>query len=68
MMFRENVKKKRDVNDPISSQPEPPEDDAVLLEDLAPREDVRGGSGKIPFGQGPAAGRPPSDKKGKRER
>jgi hypothetical protein len=28
-----------------------PEDEAVLLEDLAPREDVRGGAGKIRFGQ-----------------
>jgi len=67
MMSRENVKKKRDENDPMPSQT-PQDDDAVLLEDLAPREDVRGGSAKIPFGQGPAAGRPPVDKKGKRER
>ena len=66
MMSRENVKKKRDENEPSPTQPA--EDDAVLLEDLAPREDVRGGSGKIPFGQDPAARRPSSDKKGKRER
>jgi hypothetical protein len=43
-------------------------DDAVLLEDLRPREDVRGGSGKIRFGQEAAARppHPPSDPKKRR--
>ena len=36
-------------------------DDAVLLEDLAPRDDVRGGSGKIRFGQEPRPRPSPSE-------
>jgi hypothetical protein len=41
-----------------------PEDDAVFLEDLVPRDDVRGGSGKLRFGQEPAVPRPsPSDER-----
>ena len=42
------LKKKKRGHDEASKK-----DDAVLLEDLAPREDVRGGSGKIRFGQEP---------------
>ena len=44
-------------------------DDAVLLEDLAPREDVRGGSGKLRFGQEPRPLPSPSeDRSGLRKR
>jgi hypothetical protein len=47
-----------------------PEDDAVFLEDLVPREDVRGGTGKLRFGQEPVGPRPspPEEKGGVRKR
>jgi hypothetical protein len=42
----------------------PPDEEAVLLEDLAPREDVRGGAGRLRFGQDtrPSPVRPPAKK------
>jgi hypothetical protein len=40
-----------------------PKDDAVFLEDLVPRDDVRGGAGKIRFGQEPAGPRPSPDER-----
>lgn len=50
------LKKKKRGHDQASKK-----DDAVLLEDLAPREDVRGGSGKIRFGQEPRPRLSPSE-------
>ena len=50
------LKKKKRGHDEASKK-----DDAVLLEDLAPREDVRGGSGKIRFGQEPRPRPSPSE-------
>jgi hypothetical protein len=43
----------------------PPAEEAVLLEDLAPREDVRGGAGRLRFGQDvrPASPTRPPNKK-----
>jgi hypothetical protein len=56
------MKKKRE-NEPDSK------DDAVFLEDLVPRDDVRGGSGKLRFGQEPALPTPPAeDRTGLRKR
>jgi hypothetical protein len=56
------MKKKRE------SEPSP-KDDAVFLEDLVPRDDVRGGSGKLRFGQEPAVPAPPvEDRTGLRRR
>jgi hypothetical protein len=42
----------------------PKEEEAVLLEDLAPREDVRGGAGRLRFGQDvrPGPVKPPAKK------
>jgi len=55
------MKKKRE-------NPKDATDDAVFLEDLMPREDVRGGSGKIRFGQEPAGARPPAPPEGSKKR
>jgi hypothetical protein len=58
------LKRKKRGHDEASKK-----DDAVLLEDLAPREDVRGGSGKIRFGQEPRVPPLPSeDRSGLRKR
>jgi hypothetical protein len=39
---------------------QPPDDDAILLQDLAPRRDVKGGSGKLLFGEQPVDDAGPS--------
>jgi hypothetical protein len=52
------LKKKKRGHDEASKK-----DDAVLLEDLAPRDDVRGGSGKIRFGQEPRPRPSPSEER-----
>jgi len=41
-------------------------EDVVLIEDLTPRDDVRGGAGKLRFGQGAAPGdrQPPLPRRG----
>jgi hypothetical protein len=57
------MKNKRDADE----RPET-KDDAVLLEDLVPRDDVRGGSGKIRFGQEPVRPSPSEDRSGLRKK
>ena len=42
--------------------------DVVLLKDLAPREDVHGGSDKRVFGEAVEASRPPATGTGKKPR
>jgi hypothetical protein len=50
------MKKKSDKED------EEPQEEPIFLEDLMPRDDVRGG-GKLRFGQEPAPPPPPASKK-----
>ncbi|MDQ3810991.1 MAG: hypothetical protein M3336_11930 [Chloroflexota bacterium] len=41
----------RDDEQPRDTDKEPHEEEVILLEDLAPRGDVKGGAGKILFGE-----------------
>jgi hypothetical protein len=57
-----------------SQKPRGPEGEVILLRDLAPRSDVKGGAGKILFGQrldggrGAEEGRPSAADRPKRKR
>jgi hypothetical protein len=47
---RDDAVRPRPASEPAAT---PPDDDAILITDLAPRDDVSGGSGKLRLGEEP---------------